>query len=213
MESISALLITAILIGVTHTLLGPDHYLPFVAISKARNLSYARTINMVILCGIGHVLSSVVIGLFGIGAGVLIKKIEIFEGFRGNIAAWLLFSFGVAYSTWAVIQLIKKKHHHHKHISEKKKLTFWILFAIFVFGPCEPLIPVLMYPAFQNNMMAVAIISIVFLIATVLTMIISVTVLLKGISLVKMHKLEKYQHLMAGAVLTFSGAGILFLGF
>lgn len=213
MESLSALLIAAIVIGVTHTLMGPDHYLPFIAISKARNWTYARTINVVILCGMGHVLSSVVIGFFGIGAGILLGKVEVFEGYRGNVAAWLLFSFGVAYTTWAIIQLIKKKHHHHAHASDKKKLTFWILFAIFVFGPCEPLIPILMYPAFENNLMAVGVISLVFLIATVSTMIITVTVALKGISFVKMHKLEKYQHLLAGAVLTFSGAGILFLGF
>lgn len=213
MESLSALIITAISIGVLHTIAGPDHYLPFIAISKARNWSFAKTINVVILCGIGHVLGSVAIGFFGIGAGVLINRIEVFEGFRGNLAAWLLFSFGVAYTTWAIIQLIKKKTHHHHHVSEKKKLTFWILFAIFVFGPCEPLIPVLMYPAFENNLMAVGIISMAFLLATVLTMVVMVTVIYKGISLVKMHQLEKYQHLLAGAVLTFSGAGILFLGF
>ncbi|GAI12193.1 unnamed protein product, partial [marine sediment metagenome] len=38
----------------------------------------------------------------------------------------------------------------HSHVHDEKKgtsLTPWILFIIFVFGPCEPLIPLVMYPA------------------------------------------------------------------
>ena len=46
--------------------------------------------------------------------------------------------------------------HTHTHLGEHshvhdglsgKALTPWVLFVIFVFGPCEPLIPLLMYPA------------------------------------------------------------------
>ncbi len=215
MEGYTALLLTAVTIGVIHTIAGPDHYLPFVALSKSRNWSITKTINIVIISGLAHVFSSVIIGFIGIGAGVAISRLELFEGFRGNLAAWLLFSFGVAYTAWAVFRLIRKKGHMHKHFEDKdgkKQLTVWIIFLIFLFGPCEPLIPILMYPAAEHNYAAVGAISVVFAIATISTMIVSVLVLLKGISIFKVKTLEKYQHILAGLAIILCGAGILFLG-
>jgi len=216
MESYTALIVTAITIGVLHTLAGPDHYLPFVVLSKSRNWSMMRTVNIVILSGLGHVLSSIVIGFIGIGAGIGLSKLEMFEGFRGNLAAWLLFSFGLAYTVWAIFRMIKKRGHHHHNVDDvnaKKQLTVWIIFMIFVFGPCEPLIPILMYPAAQLNFGAVALIALIFAVATVGTMLISVIILLKGFSLVRVSTLEKYQHVLAGVAIMLCGAGILFLGF
>ncbi|MBN1414721.1 MAG: sulfite exporter TauE/SafE family protein [Bacteroidales bacterium] len=204
---------TALTIGFLHTVAGPDHYLPFVAMAKTRNWSVARTINIVILCGLGHVLSSIVIGFIGIAAGIAISGIEHVEGFRGNLAAWLLFIFGLAYMGWGIIRLLNRKnHHHHPAADANKKMTFWILFAIFVFGPCEPLIPILMYPAAEHNYGAVAIISSLFALITIATMVIMVLLLLKGISFVKLSALEKYQHVIAGVAIALCGAAILFLG-
>ncbi len=215
MEGYTAILLTALTIGVVHTIAGPDHYLPFVALSKSRNWSMVKTINIVILSGLAHVFSSVVIGFIGIAAGIGLSKIELFEGLRGNVAAWLLFSFGVAYTTWAIFRLIRRKGHVHRHLDEKndkKQLTVWIIFLIFLFGPCEPLIPILMYPAAEHHYAAIGIIALVFAIATIGTMLISVLILLKGITLVKLSSLEKYQHVIAGFAIMLCGAGILFLG-
>lgn len=204
---------TALTIGFLHTVAGPDHYLPFVAMAKTRNWSVARTVNIVILCGLGHVLSSIVIGFIGIAAGIAISGIEHTEGFRGNLAAWLLFVFGLAYMVWGLIRLLNRKnHHYHQVVEDSKKMTFWILFAIFVFGPCEPLIPILMYPAAEHNYGAVALISLLFALTTIATMVIMVLLLLKGISFVKLNALEKYQHVIAGLAVALCGAAILFLG-
>lgn len=215
MENNTALLLTALTIGVVHTIAGPDHYLPFVALSKSRNWSMVKTVNIVIISGLAHVLSSVVIGFIGIGAGIGLSKLELFEGLRGNIAAWLLFSFGVAYTAWAVFRLIRRKGHVHKHLEDnngRKQLTIWIIFLIFLFGPCEPLIPILMYPAADHNYAAVGIVALIFAIATIGTMLISVLLLLKGFTIFKLSSLEKYQHVIAGLAIMLCGAGILFLG-
>jgi sulfite exporter TauE/SafE len=214
MESnLSVLAGTALTIGTLHTLAGPDHYLPFVAMARARNWNTLRTVNIVALCGIGHVLSSIVIGFIGIAAGIALSGIEKTESIRGNIAAWLLLFFGILYMIWGVFILWKRKSHHHQHhLSDKKKMTFWILFAIFIFGPCEPLIPILMYPAAQHNYVAVAFISLLFAVTTIATMIVMVLLMLKGISLARFDTLEKYQHVIAGATIAVCGAGILFLG-
>ena len=204
---------TALTIGTLHTLAGPDHYLPFVAMSKTRNWTLMKTVNMTALCGLGHVISSIVIGFIGIAAGIALSEIEMLEGVRGNIAAWLLLLFGLAYMLWGFYRLwVKKPHQHDQAISDKKKMTFWILFTIFIFGPCEPLIPVLMYPAAQHNYGAVALIAILFAVSTIATMILIVLLMLKGISFVKLHTLEKYQHVIAGGTIAICGIGIIFLG-
>jgi len=84
------LMITAASLGFFHTLLGPDHYLPFIAMAKARNWSAVKTILITVVCGFGHILSSVVLGIIGIGFGLLVNKLELFESFRGDLAAWFL---------------------------------------------------------------------------------------------------------------------------
>lgn len=81
------LIVTAASIGFIHTLLGPDHYLPFIVMSKARNWSTFRTVSITILCGIGHVGSSVVIGAIGVILGIGLHKLEALESIRGNWAA------------------------------------------------------------------------------------------------------------------------------
>jgi len=213
-HNLSFLAGTALTIGTLHTLAGPDHYLPFVAMSKTRSWSTLKTVNIVAICGLGHVLSSVVIGFIGIAAGIAIAGIENFEGIRGNIAAWLLVVFGVAYMIWGLYRLWNNHPHaHHDHVkNEKRQMTFWILFTIFIFGPCEPLIPVLMYPAAQHNYAAVAYITVLFALSTIITMIVIVLLMIKGFSFVKFHVLEKYQHVIAGGTIGLCGAGIIFLG-
>jgi len=49
------LLLTAMSVAFVHTLSGPDHYLPFMMIAKARNWSLAKTSWVTVLCGLGHV--------------------------------------------------------------------------------------------------------------------------------------------------------------
>lgn len=213
--SIQLLLISAVSLGLVHTISGPDHYLPFVAMAKIKEWSISKTIFIVTLCGLGHVLSSVGIGFIGIAAGVTLNKLSFIEGMRGNVASWLLFIAGVVYTLWAIIQKIRKHDHKHSHLNAdklNKSMTFWVLFTIFIFGPCEPLIPILMFPAAEMNTGAVILISSAFAITTIITMISATLLLLKGINLINLHKIEKYKHILAGTTLMLSGAGIIFLG-
>ena len=78
--AIAALALTAGSIGFIHTLMGPDHYLPFVAIAKARSWRLGRTLLFTVICGLGHVLGSVVLGVVGICAGLAVTQMEAFEG-------------------------------------------------------------------------------------------------------------------------------------
>ena len=64
--TLSALCGSAFAIGVFHTLLGPDHYLPFVALSKARAWSRHRTLLVTAGFGLAHTLGTVLLGFAGV---------------------------------------------------------------------------------------------------------------------------------------------------
>jgi ABC-type nickel/cobalt efflux system permease component RcnA len=240
------LLLTAASIGLVHTLLGPDHYLPFVAMGAARRWSTRKTLWVTSLCGVGHVLGSVVIGFVGIGIGVSISKLEWLEGVRGGAAAWLLTGFGLAYLAWGLKKAWRSRTHTHAHFHgdgtihehghgheglhlhphllphphphpqaeapKARNITPWALFVIFVLGPCEPLIPVLMYPASQHSVWGTVAVVLAFGVATIATMLGVVYLATRGLERLPLDTAERYSHALAGAALSLCGLGIVFLG-
>ncbi len=211
-DSILALSFAAASIGLLHTIFGPDHYLPFIMMSRAGNWSMKKTAFVTFLCGIGHVLGSVLLGLVGIAFGVAVSRLEIFEGVRGNLAAWALIAFGLVYMIWGIKRALKHKDHIHGHVDPKRTMTVWVIFTIFVLGPCEPLIPLLMYPAYESSIMGVILVATIFAIATIGTMLFMVIYLSLGLKRLKFEKMEHWTHAIAGAVILLSGVGIQFLG-
>jgi nickel/cobalt transporter (NicO) family protein len=236
-SDITILLFTAASIGFIHTLTGPDHYLPFIVMSKARNWSKVKTLWITFLCGIGHVGSSIIVGAIGIAFGLGVYKLETFESYRGNLAAWAFIIFGFVYFLWGAWkakrgmpykhihintdgsshihehQHSEKQNHSHNHDEKKPiNITPWVLFIIFVLGPCEPLIPLLMYPAAKTHIGAVALVAAVFSLCTITTMMIIVALTMRGINFLPMKVFEKYMHAFAGAAICLSGCAIVFLG-
>jgi hypothetical protein len=88
----------------------------------------------------------------------------------------------------------------------------WTLFIIFVFGPCEPLIPLLMYPAAQNSMFGLVVVTSVFAITTVGTMLVTVLLARAGVSFLPLAGLQRFTHVIAGATICLCGLAIQFLG-
>jgi hypothetical protein len=99
------LILTAIAISVLHTVTGPDHYLPFIALSKARGWTVGKTIWWTVVCGCGHVWSSVLLGLGGAAIGWSLSSIKWVEAVRGGMAGWILLGFGIVYSIWGLIKV------------------------------------------------------------------------------------------------------------
>ncbi|MCP4599675.1 MAG: hypothetical protein GY847_03895 [Proteobacteria bacterium] len=211
--SFDSLMVAAIAIGFIHTAAGPDHYLPFIVIAKARGWSLSKTALITVLCGVGHVASSIILGVIGIVAGMAVGSLEVFESYRGNLAAWALIAFGLIYMVWGIRRAINKKPHTHlNHQNVGKDLTPWLLFTIFIFGPCEPLIPLLMYPASQNNLTRVGIVAATFGLVTIGTMLGIVLACTFGLRPVRLGHLEPYKHSLAGGTILASGLAIRFLG-
>ncbi len=235
-SSLATLAATAAVIGVVHTATGPDHYVPFVAMSKAGGWSRARTLTITLLCGVGHVGSSVVLGILGIALGLALGGLQWFEAIRGHFAGWLLLGFGLAYAAWGVHRAIRRRphrhwhahpggvvhdheHHHeaeHAHVhapvqapeqvkSTAQVMTPWILFTIFVFGPCEPLIPLVMVPAAEHSVWGVVVVTAIFGAATLVTMTTIVIASLAGLDRLNLKSLDRWSHATAGAALAACG--------
>lgn len=232
-NEILVLVLTASSLGFIHTILGIDHYVPFIAISKSLNWSRTKTLLITAISGVGHVLSTVLIGLIGIAIGLSLSVFESIENVRGEIAGWLLLFFGIAYTIFGIFRS-KKKHSHthfhpsinqihshqhshddteHKHLHETPtKVTAWILFLILVFGPCESLIPILMIPAAQHSVLGLILVTLVFGFTTVITMLLMVYLGTLGINLIPIRKAEKHIHTLAGLAILICGIGVQFLG-
>ena len=86
-EELAILIITSASIGFFHTLLGPDHYLPFIVMARARNWSVGKTTCITVLCGMGHVASSIVLGVMGMAVGLAVSRLGAIESLRGSLAA------------------------------------------------------------------------------------------------------------------------------
>ncbi len=267
---------TAASLGLVHTVIGPDHYLPFIVIGRARRWPLRKTLAVSFLAGLGHILSSVVLGFLGIALGIAVSRLEGVESIRGAIASWLLIGFGLAYFVWGMRRAWKDKphthahlharlnrpahaaddhaepadspaeeddysvrpHHHgavnletgkaayHAHVHNharaehshlhgedgKTNITPWILFAIFIFGPCEPLIPLVMYPAARHSPAGVTLVAGAFGLVTIAAMLVIIAAASWGASFARLGKLEKYSYALAGLMIFISGLAVQFLG-
>jgi len=146
----------------------------------------------------------------------------------------MLIAFGLLYSAYGVFKYFRRGAHVHfpsflrpktirhkdLHLGDKDlnkendagRLTPWILFLIFVFGPCEVLIPMLVYPAAEHSGLGVFLVALVFGIATIGTMLLVVWLGYKGFSFIKLKGKEYRIHLFAGLVILLAGVGMQFLG-
>jgi hypothetical protein len=239
--------VTAVSVGFVHCVCGPDHYVPFVAMSRVGLWSLRKTLLITLVCGVGHVAGSSVIAFIGIALGLILSQLEAFEGIRGDIAAWLLFGFGVVYLLWGLTYAFRAgaarvesgdtnqepaDESPNKNpasgrensytappqpkpaglVGKPGQLTPWVLFTIFLFGPCEPLIPMLMVPAANANLLGVLWITLLFGLTTLLTMTTLVAMIYLGVFSMRLPRLQQWGHALAGSVVMACGASILFLG-
>jgi len=230
-SEMEVLIITAVSIAGVHTLTGPDHYLPFIALSKSRHWSFSKTIGWTIICGSGHVLSSVFLGLGGAALGWSLSKLSWFENVRGGIAGWVMLLSGLLYATWGFYRAWQNKPHKHFDLeengeiyvyqhnhgqpvppTERYKVTPWVMFIIFLLGPCEPMIPLLYFPAAQHSWFGMGVLIAIYTFITLLTMVLLVTFGYFGTLFVKTEKLERYVHALGGVTIFICGAGMLWMG-
>ena len=87
-----ALLLSAAGIALTHTLMGPDHYLPFVAMAVERRWRWRKLLIITLACGAAHLAGSILLAVLGIALQAELGRLVAIESVRGEMAAWLLLS-------------------------------------------------------------------------------------------------------------------------
>jgi len=219
-------------VAFVHTVSGPDHYLPFVAMARAGDWSRRRTVWITAVCGLGHVLSSMLLAAVGLLAFRGADRLLHFEQFRGDLAAWGLILFGLFYAAWGLRRARRGASHAHPHVHAdgtthvhhhqhhgghlhghgNRQLTPWVLFTIFLLGPCEPLIPMLMYASTNAGHSAALSVAGVFTVVTILTMVAIVVLALAGMNRLRLPHMERYAHVFAGVAVMACGLAIQFLG-
>jgi nickel/cobalt exporter len=211
-------------LGFFHTILGPDHYLPFVAMARTNGWSGYKTAGYVALCGVSHVVGTILIGLLALGLGFALFKIETFQSIRGNFAGWFLLFLGAIYSVWGINLALKKRGSStssNQLNNPKKKFNDsyltrsspFLLFLFFILGPCEPLLPLLALGSENTKYFSSFLVIMAFCLTTILTMLLCVMVFYYGFSRFSIFmKYEIYMHAVTGFVIFVCGFSIQFLG-
>ncbi|MFI3283089.1 MAG: hypothetical protein SNG10_06185 [Rikenellaceae bacterium] len=225
-----SLSLTAITIAFLHTAAGPDHYLPFVVLQKSRGWSLVKTLMLTIVCGFGHVFSSIILGIIGVFLGWHMSEISIFQDVRGEMASWALFIFGLVYlcyGLWCARKVQPHKHfdvmgddvyvceHKHEEVympNKRVKVTPLVLFAIFVMGPSEPIIPLLFFSGTHRSPSEIVWLIVLFTLTTIITMVTMVLLGNYSYARIKTETIDRFSHAIGGFVISFCAFGMLFLG-
>jgi hypothetical protein len=92
-----------------------------------------------------------------------------------------------------------------------KAVSYWTLFALIVFGPCEPLIP-LLFVGYGYGWTAIVLVFLLFGLVSIGAMIVQVHLVDYGISLLRIHWLEHASDIIAGGIIAATGVAIRVLG-
>jgi sulfite exporter TauE/SafE len=229
---IELLALSAAGIGLLHTLAGPDHYVPFAALAAARRWSTRRTLLVTAGCGLAHVAASIALGLLAVALGWSAARVLGVDEFRGDVTAWLLIGLGLAYLLYGLKRASRARMHSHEHVHGDGTrhahshdhaaahlhphvhtgvgvTAVWSLFVIFLFGPCEPLIPLVLAPAGQGDWLGLAIVCAAFTVATLGSMLVAVLLLVRGARTLLTEGVVRYGHAAAGVMIACCGVAIM----
>jgi nickel/cobalt transporter (NicO) family protein len=223
MSQAALLVITTIVTALVHTLI-PDHWLPFVLVSRAESWSVQRTVVLTAAAGVLHVSISIALGLGVVmaGRGAEMAVTGLAERL-GSLAGWLLVVFGGVYMLWF---LMRGGHVHsfgmHPHHNPRdpepglltgrlKVVSGYALTFIVGFNPCILVIPTV-YMAAQVSPLTLAAVAGAFAVSTVASMV-AVTLLgLRGTARITSPFLTRYGEAFSGGLIALTGLAVLLAG-
>ncbi len=192
--------LAAATVGALHTL-APDHWMPFAALARARGWTPARALRTTVLCGLGHVTVSAVLGIAALSIGLGLA--ELIGGRLASLAPALLMLFGAAYMLWGL------RPHRHRH--EQQGVTEGALFVLFSSDPCVALIPLILASAGGGWPLILAVI-LAYEAGTIASMSILVAGAHAGARAIRLHVLDHYGDAVAGGLIVTVGIAVQMLG-
>jgi nickel/cobalt exporter len=200
------LLASAAGIGIGHALLGPDHAVPFVALAKTHRWTLRKTLAVANACGVAHVGAAWLLGLIVMSLGASTSVWAQTLKFQSQWAGWGLVLFGALYFVWGLRAAFRRE-------ETKTPGTYWtwLLFLLFVFGPCEPLLPFLAAAKGAGRPELVSAMTLIFGIATLIGMSAGI---LMGLGVLSKAKFSagRWSPALPGGAILLSGLAVKFAG-
>ena len=192
--------ISSLTLSVFHAMI-PNHWIPLVTIAKAEHWTRRETLGITFLTGLAHSLGTI---LLGIALGALgIQLAQEFDIFTELIAPLILIIIGLVY--------LPMNEHSHSHFpkrilqkNSKSAIIFALALSMFL-SPCLEMESYFLVAA-EKSWLGIAMVSIIFLLATTLVMMLLVFIGFNGLEKLKWHFLEKYEKQISGIILILIGA-------
>jgi len=158
--------------GVLHTLAGPDHYAPLIAVGRARDWGARRAAVVAATLGLAHCLFSVTIAVALVMLAV--ARMPAWLDGLSPVAAWTMIAAGIALGirSW-------RRRGDHRARADRPSLT--LLSLAFFVGPCEWLIPFACAAGAMHGALAAVQVGAVYTVCTVATMVAATLVGLFGL--------------------------------
>ncbi len=188
-------------LSILHALI-PNHWLPLVAIAKTEQWSTRETLWAAFFTSLAHLASTILIGIL-IGY-IGIELARNYEFVPRIVAPSILVAIGVVFLILDFIS--RKKHEHNYNISHPKSRTAIILSlcAAMFMTPCLE-IEAYYFQAASFGTTGILIVSIVYLIVTISSIISLVYFAFKGITRLNTHFLEHHAKSITGILLIVLG--------
>jgi nickel/cobalt transporter (NicO) family protein len=210
---LGALAVAAATVGALHSL-APDHWVPFAAVARSRGWSAGRTARVTLLCGFGHVTTSVALGLLGLVLGF--RVLEAFGRRLESVGGILLLVFGLLYGAWGLRRAAGRRlhghaHSHYDHVHDPSRITVLSLFLLFSADPCVAVVPLMMAAA-PGGPLRLGAIVVVYELATLAAMVALVLPARAGVSVIRAGWLDRYGDAVAGGLIAAVGLLVTGLG-
>lgn len=190
----------SVILSIIHALI-PNHWIPLIAISKTEKWSNKETLYATFITGFSHTISTIFIGII---VGFVGIRLSVSYSYITRIAApIILLVIGIIYF---LIDL-KTSHHHHFEIdnqqSGNKKSKYAIITSLSIVMFLTPCIEIEAYyfQASTIGWLGILLVSLVYLLITLIIMLALVFLGLKGVNKFKSHYLEYHGKRITGIAL------------
>ncbi len=185
-------------IALTHAIM-PNHWMPFALIGKGQKWSLTKTIFITAIAGLGHSITTTILGLIIAFLGFHITKYA--ETIAEPLAGIILIVLGIAF---IIVGRLRHGTHNHNHSKFSDKAIAISLFAMLSSSPCVAALP-LFLAASTFNWSTIVLLSIILSVTTVSGMLALTTLAYTGVRKINLCSIEEYEKEIIGGVLTLIG--------
>lgn len=185
-------------IALTHAIM-PNHWMPFALIGKGQKWSLTKTIFITAFAGLGHSLTTTLLGFIIAILGFHITKYA--ESVAEPLAGFILIVLGI---TFIIVGRLKHGTHNHNHSKFSDKTLAISLFAMLSFSPCVAALP-LFLAASTFSWSKLVLLSIILSVTTVSGMLVLTILAYTGVKKINLCSIEDYEKEIIGGILTLIG--------